>query len=344
MDSAFNPDNPSSKDANLFGIPSSYNFSKIIIQAIPWEVTVSYRSGTVSAHEHIKEASFQIDLFHSQTRDLWKNGYFIYTPFEEILKVNNELRPLAEAHIESLACQKDIDVRTLEKINEGCDKMVDSVEKSSMQILSERKIPAVLGGDHSTTLGLLKALAKRYQSFGILQLDAHADLRNSFEGFKHSHASVMYNALEQIPQIKKLVQVGVRDYGYEETNYIAKNDHRITPFFDSIIKDNLYKGGTWDSICEAIVQSLPELIHLSYDIDVLDPKLCPNTGTPVPGGYEADQINYLLWKIVESGRTIISFDLTEVACGDEGANSIDAIAGARVLYSLCNYCMKSNED
>src|SRR5690606_13345614 len=122
-------------------------------------------------------------------------------------------------------------------------------------------------------------------NFGLLQIDAHADLREAYEGFKYSHASIMYNVLNEIPQVQKLVQVGIRDYGDDELTMIRTEKNRVVTFFDRDLKEAEYEGQTWKALCEQIVDELPQNVYISFDIDGLDPKLCPNTGTPVPGGF-----------------------------------------------------------
>jgi agmatinase len=204
--------------------------------------------------------------------------------------------------------------------------------------MDQNKIVALLGGDHSTPLGLMQALAEKHSSFGILHIDAHADLREAYEGFEYSHASIMFNAIK-IPQITHLVQVGIRDYCEAELRLI-KSDNRISAFFDRDIKHRQFEGTTWASICDQIIDVLPKKVYLSFDIDGLDPKLCPNTGTPVPGGLELEQSIYLVEKLVYSGRTIIGFDLNEVA---PGKDEWDANVGARLLYRLANMCLVSNQ-
>ncbi len=176
-----------------------------------------------------------------------------------------------------------------------------------------------------------------HSEFGILQIDAHADLRVAYEGFTYSHASIMYNVLGNIPQVKKLVQVGIRDYCDEELDIINESNGRIVTFFDRDIKARQYEGETWKVICNDIISSLPQKVYISFDIDGLDPKLCPNTGTPVPGGFEAEQIFYLFRMVRESGRELIGFDLNEVSSGNHSGDGIDAITGARVLFKLCNF-------
>ena len=128
-------------------------------------------------------------------------------------------------------------------------------------------------------------------------------------------------------------------YIFERSFALILADKRITTFFDRDIKQQQYEGKTWAGICDSIIALLPEKVYLSFDIDGLDPKLCPNTGTPVPGGLELEQTLYLVEKLVQSGRKIIGFDLNEVAPGND---EWDANVGARLLYRLANMCLVSN--
>ncbi len=201
------------------------------------------------------------------------------------------------------------------------------------------KLVVLLGGDHSVSLGYLKAIAEKFGDFGVLQIDAHCDLRKSYENFDHSHASIMFNALHEIPQIIKLVQLGVRDFSEEEFNYIRNSNQRVVSYFDRDIKEKLFEGNTWRSIVDEIVQQLPAIVYLSFDIDGLDPKLCPHTGTPVNGGFEVEQIIYLVKKVIESGRKFVGFDLVEIAVGE---SNFDANVGARILWKLCNMLVAAN--
>ena len=223
-------------------------------------------------------------------------------------------------------------------INEECIKLNKWVKTKALDYINKNKVVALLGGDHSTPLGLMQALAEKFNSFGILQIDAHADLREAYEGFEFSHASIMYNALK-IPNVSTLVQVGIRDYCEAEYNLIQNANGRIITFFDRDIKHKQYEGTSWSSICNTIIEALPADIYLSFDIDGLDPKLCPNTGTPVAGGFEFEQILLLIEKIVDSGKRIIAFDLNEVT---PGGNEWDANVGARLLYRIANLAAKSN--
>jgi agmatinase len=205
--------------------------------------------------------------------------------------------------------------------------------------MNKGKLVALLGGDHSTPFGMLQALAEKYPAFAILQIDAHADLRPAFEGFTYSHASIMYNALT-IPQVSKIVQVGIRDFCQQEAELIQNSNGRIKTFFDRDLKQARYSGKNWAQQVQEIIAELPNEIYISFDIDGLDPKLCPNTGTPVAGGFEFEEITYLIQEISKSGKKIIAVDLNEVSPGVN--DEWDANVGARMLYRICNLMALSN--
>ncbi|MFA5971484.1 MAG: agmatinase family protein [Lentimicrobiaceae bacterium] len=340
---AFDPNGIGDQDGNIYGLPFDTSEAKLVILPVPWEVTVSYQGGTALAPEAILQASYQVDLFDPFVADAWKLGIAMQEINKEIKEKSNLLRLEAEDYIQQLSKGFNPEenaalLDTRNKINLSGKELNLWVKNESIKLMDQNKIVALLGGDHSTPLGLMQALAEKHSSFGILHIDAHADLREAYEGFEYSHASIMFNAIK-IPQITRLVQVGIRDYCEAELNLIH-SDKRISAFFERDIKHRQFEGTTWASICDQIIDTLPEKVYLSFDIDGLDPKLCPNTGTPVPGGLEMEQALYLVEKLVNSGRKIIGFDLNEVAPGDD---EWDANVGARLLYRLANMCMVSNQ-
>lgn len=331
---SFNPNNPG-QSGKLFGLPFDENNGEVIIIPIPWEVTVSYKGGTAQGPSAILNASTQVDLFVKDIPDAWKLGVSMLPIPLPILDDNIKLRAVAQQHIQAIeAGDEEGDKIVLSKINEACESLLIYVKNTTKKYLRENKLVGVLGGDHSVPLGFIHALSEQYESFGILQVDAHADLRKSYEGFTYSHASIMYNALK-IPSVRKLVQVGIRDYCDEEQQVIERSRGRIKVFFDEDLKNARHEGETWKDTCQKIVRELPDHVYISFDIDGLDPKLCPNTGTPVPGGFEFHEINLLLKTLALSGKKIIGFDLNEVAPGALG--DWDANVGSRILYLLCNW-------
>jgi agmatinase len=333
----FDPNAPGAS-GNLFGLPFTPEQAELILIPVPWEVTVSYTDGTANGPEAILEASAQVDLFVKDIREAWKLGIAMLPIPADVKAENDRLRNLAAQHIDSLSeTSSQTESALVDQINAACENLNIYLKSTALKLLREGKMVGLVGGDHSTPLGLMRALTERYTKFAVLQIDAHADLRKAYEGFTYSHASIMYNALK-LPAISKLVQVGIRDYCEEEVSIMQKAAGRVVTFFDEDIKSWQYQGKTWDAICDAIIKELPEHVYISFDIDGLDPKLCPHTGTPVAGGFEFHQIAYLIKKIVLAGKKIIGFDLNEVAPGED---EWDANVGARMLYHLCNWAAVS---
>ncbi|MGZ3884452.1 MAG: agmatinase family protein [Bacteroidia bacterium] len=342
----FDPNGIGQLNDGLFGLPFSMEECETVLIPVPWEVTVSYRSGTADGPAAIAEASYQVDLYDPVVKDAWKLGIWMDEENPLIREKSELLRPRVENYLEMLANGENPENnRTMQTISrqvqEGCFWMNVEVKRQVKFFLDKNKIVGLVGGDHSTPLGMMDALAEKFGSYGILQIDAHADLRNAYEGFEFSHASIMYNALK-MAKVEKLVQVGIRDFCQEEFDLINNSKGRVKTFFDRDIKHAMYGGEVWDKICDQIVSELPQKVYLSFDIDGLDPKLCPNTGTPVAGGFEVEQILYLIEKVVKSGKQIIAFDLNEVTPGKAEGDDWDANVAARLLYRLCNLVAMSN--
>lgn len=342
--SNFDPNSVGNPNNNIFGLPFSEEDARLIILPIPWEVTVSYNAGTARAPEHIFNSSLQVDLFDPDVTDGWKQGFFMRPPDKKVLMKSDYLRKEAEllinyiAHDEVVADNKFM-CKSLKEINEGSNFLNTWVFDRTKELMDEGKLVGLLGGDHSTPLGYFKAIAEKHGDFGILQIDAHCDLRKAYEGFKYSHASIMYNALTEIPELTKLVQVGIRDYCEEEVDYVNANKERVVTYFDKDIKERQYEGDSWKLIVDEIVAHLPQKVFISFDIDGLDPKLCPHTGTPVQGGFETEQVFYIFKKMIQSGRHLVGFDLNEVGVSHD---EWDENVGARCLFKLCNLLVASN--
>ncbi|MDF5715100.1 MAG: agmatinase family protein [Rhizonema sp. NSF051] len=331
----YNPSGVGQINGNLFGLPFNYESANLIVFGVPWEVTVSYGIGTAKGPQRILDASTQLDLFDFDNRDGWKQGIFMVEISQELLEKNEYYRTLAAKIIQRLEQGKSLTdtpdlTPVLTQINQACQQVNQWLFEQCQEAIKDGKRVAVLGGDHSSPLGYYQALATRYPNYGILHIDAHADLRNAYEGFEFSHASIMYNTMN-IPQISKLVQVGIRDICLDEVQMIERSHGRIIAYYDPAIKQKLYSGTTWIDLCREIVSNLPEYVYISFDIDGLDPKYCASTGTPVPGGLELEQAYMLFRELIESDRKIIGFDLCEV-----GDAEWDGNVGARIVYKLAN--------
>ena len=337
----YNPSDVGQINGNIFGLPFDYDSANLIIIPIPWEVTVSYGAGTANAPQRILDASPQLDLFDFDNPDGWKQGLFMIEIPQDMLDKNQYYRQQAATIIQRLEQGKSLTdapdlTSLLREINQACENVNKWLFDQAQQAINYGKRVAVIGGDHASPLGYMQALAGQYSNYGILHIDAHADLRNAYEGFEFSHASIMYNAMK-LPQISKLVQVGLRDICHDEVEIINQSNNRIVAYYDSITKQKLYSGITWIDLCKEIVNHLPEYVYISFDADGLDPKLCSNTGTPVPGGLELEQAYCLIREVVNSGRKIIGFDICEV-----GDAEWDGNVGARIVLKLANFMDLSN--
>lgn len=335
----FNPNESGSLCHGVFGLPFNVEESKVVLVPVPWEVTVSYGEGTSLGPKSILDASQQIDLYDPIYPDGWKEGIAMQDIPANIFYKSKQVREKVVNYI-SKYDEKEIDKNLQDEINNDCNDLNVYVQETTAKLLKEDKIVGIVGGEHSVPLGYLEALSEKYKNFGILHIDAHSDLRNTYEGLTYSHASIFYNALK-IKNISKLVQVGIRDFCEEEFNFVKKNGKRVSLFTDYEIKKEIFKGKTLKREFSKIVKELPKDVYISFDIDGLIPYLAPNTGTPVAGGFTVEEVAFLFEEIIASGRKIIGFDLCEVSPGENVNNQWDGNVGARILYKLCLLTLKS---
>ena len=235
--SNYDPNSVSNPNNNIFGLPTKEEDSKLVLVPVPWEVTVSYGTSTARAPEAIFKASMQVDLHDPEFPDAWKEGFYMRETDKKVLMKSDYLRKEAELYIDYIAEGRAVGdnqfmTKTLREVNEGSVYMNKWVYEQTKILLDKNKLVGLVGGDHSTALGFFKSIADKHGSFGILQIDAHCDLRDTYEGFNYSHASIMYNALKEIPQLERLVQVGVRDFSLSEWEYIKNSNYRVVTYFD----------------------------------------------------------------------------------------------------------------
>jgi agmatinase len=331
-----------SVSGTLWGLPFDVESARLVVLPVPWEVTVSYGAGAARGPRAVLDASAQVDLYDSERPDAWKQGIALAPIPEDLEETSSRLREEAAKAIAALSSGKGKSrSAAVRRVNDGCEVMVSRVRREAKALLDRGKLVAVLGGDHSVPLGLMQALGER-GSYGILHIDAHSDLRNAYEGFIHSHASIMNNALG-IEAVSRLVQVGIRDYSEEEVEVVRGSAGRVKIFDYRSLARRRFAGESWAALAEEMVAELPQDVYVSFDIDGLDPALCPGTGTPVPGGLQFEEALYLIERIPASGRRIVGLDLCEVSPGEsEGEGEWDANVGARVLYRLCCAAVSSD--
>lgn len=339
----FDPNGVGVDNGNYFGLPITPEEADLVLISAPWDVTVSYGSGTAYAPDAMIEASTQLDLYDLSAPDCWRRGIGTAAVDYSLQELSERLRRDAERVIEHLeeggSTEDDQVVRKIRRINEGCSEMNENIRRQALAWIEKGKLVGLVGGDHSTPYGLISALSGQHDSFGVLHIDAHCDLREAYEGFEYSHASIMHNVLRDVPQVERLVEVGVRDFCDREYER-AQSDPRIEMFHDQALARAAFEGCSWQDQCRRIIEKLPEKVYVSFDIDGLSPDNCPHTGTPVPGGLSFREAIFLLEELVRSKRRIIGFDVVEVT--PKAEERIDEIVGARILYKLCNLTLHSN--
>lgn len=330
MASAFDPDAPAAS-AGLFGLSTPPDQARVVVVPVPWQATTSYRRGTRGGPAAALQASYQVDLEDLDVGPAWQAGIAMLPADPRVAAWDREVEADALAVIASAGAEPEAAAR----VNTRGDELNALVHASVGALLDEGRIPVLLGGDHSVPFGAIAAVAARHPGVGILHIDAHADLRDAYEGFTWSHASIFHNVMTRIPEVGTLVQVGIRDVGAGEIAFQKVQGARIVPFFDNDMARELARGTPWMRIVQHIVDALPAEVYISFDIDGLDPALCPNTGTPVPGGLSFRDVVVLLEAVAEH-RRIVGVDLNEIGDGEWDGN-----VAARLLYKLCGWAARS---
>ena len=333
---SFDPNAAAAAGSGIFGLPHTEAEAGIVLVPVPFAATVSYGGGAERGPAAILAASFQVDLYDLQFGRIYERGIHLRPADPALAVAHVAARPLVERVI---AAGGEGHPATIAPIDAAGELVNGSVYRAVHEILAQGKVPGVVGGDHSVPFGAIRAVAEVHPELGLLHFDAHADLRVAYEGFRWSHASIMDNVLREVPGLRRLVQVGIRDFCEQELLAIQGSEGRVVTHFDNEWQRRRFGGATFDALCQEAVAALPRNVYVSFDIDGLDPALCPGTGTPVPGGLSFAEAAHLLHTVVQSGRRIVGFDLVEVA---PGVDEWDANVGARLLYKLCGAAAASS--
>jgi agmatinase len=342
MSKAFDPGAAAPSDSGIFGLPHQEADARVIVVPVPFAATTSYGGGAENGPAAVFEASKQVDLFDRETGRPYEAGIHMLPIPDGVRAWNDEGRGLAERIIAvggEVAGDAALE-KALGRVNELSAAVNDAVYATVKAALAQKKLVALVGGDHATPFGAIRAHAEAYPGLGILHIDAHADLREAYEGFTFSHASIMFNVMTRVPEVARLVQVGIRDFSEAEAAFAEGSGGRVITHYDADLAARAFEGEAWARTTAHIVEGLPKQVYVSFDIDGLDPTLCPHTGTPVPGGLSFQQATALVGAVVKSGRTIVGVDVNEVVPGPDG-DQWDGNVGARVLYKLIGWMLVS---
>lgn len=341
----FDPNAVIPDNGNYFGIPLDPEDAALVLISAPWDTTLALRAGSSFAPDAIIEASRRVDFFEPMAPYSWRKGiatapidysiqdlsHRLRSDAERVIKVHDDLGSTAFDHL--------VYERRLRRVNEGSAQMNAYIYAQSKRWLDEGKIVGLVGGDQSTAYGHIRAVAEKHGRIGILHIDSKCNLRDGYQGFEYSHASVMHNVLKDVAGVERLVAVGVRAFSPEEWER-ATSDERIRLFTGQSIWSRHFEGEKWATITREIIDELPENVYISLDIDGLTTECAPRTGSLVAGGMRFPEVVYLMGKIVDSGRRIVGFDLTEVV--PDMNDKTNASIAARLLYIMCSMALKNH--
>jgi agmatinase len=343
----FDANAASTPDSGIFGLTSTPDESLVHVVAVPFDATASYRKGAALAPEAIVRASRQVDLFDLTAGRPYEAGIALLEGDGGVAELNREASRLADGII---AVGGDVKGRPdlaadLARVNAIGAEVNAIVHGRVKEILDADRFPAVVGGDHSCPFGAIQAVAERWPGVGLLHFDAHADLRVAYEGFEWSHASIMDNVLRHIDGVAAIVQVGVRDFCEAEYDVIRSSKGRVRTLFDREWAAARFEGRDLRALIRQHLAHVPKEVFVTFDVDGLDPALCPNTGTPVPGGITWREAELWLEELARSGHRVVGLDINEVNPGSasDDVDSWDAMVGARLLYRLITTALATRD-
>lgn len=316
---------PPLQNSGIFGASIAPEESKLVIIPVPWDASASGKSGARKGPMEILRASHELDLEDPLFGKPYLRGISYLAEDHSIGELNK------------LAC-KERNLATA-RVQKYCTTLHESLKRTADYWLAKGKIVAIVGGDHSVPFSLMESICRQHEGkVGLLHFDAHLDMRRAYEGIEDSHASIIYNILKTSPTFQRTVHLGIRDYSAEEIQFSKEKNCVILPMHQ--LRKKLYSGENYISIISKCIAELPEKVYVSFDIDGLDPTLCPGTGTPVPGGLSFWEARLAIEELVNQKKQVVAFDLCETA-PSQNDDGWDGNVASRVLYSLCGAALHS---
>ena len=260
----------------------------IHILPVPYDKTSTWIKGADKGPEAICKASFNLEFYDIETRkEVFKKG--IHT-----------LKPVT--------------------VNDTPENLVEEVKQQVKKIAGKKKFPVIIGGNHTVSIGAINAMAESYRKMSVLQLDAHTDLRNEYEGSKFNHACAMARACE----VSEVMQVGIRSMDRSEVRKVRRS--RI------IYAEQYFENKV--AALKKILRNLNKNVYITIDLDVFDPSLIPSTGTPEPGGFMYYDVLDIVRKVIRY-KNVVGFDIVEL-CPNENNKAPDFVA-AKLLYQMLSF-------
>lgn len=274
--------------------PPDFDEARIVVLPICYEQAPSYGTGSHEGPYHILKASEQLESMDEETLINWSK-----IPIHTLAPIFPEGSP---------------------------EEAVMEMKAASQRVLEAGKFLLALGGDHAITIGPVMAAKKIYPQIGVLQIDAHADLREEWNGSRYNHACVMRRLADDVKL--PFVQVGIRSFSSEEAQLIRERGYK--PFYAHEIDPHD------DSWMDRVVEALPEMVYITLDLDGLDPSVIPGTGTPAPGGLSYRQVVHLIRR-VGSARKVVAADINELV--KIKGSQVSEYTAAKLVQKIIVYCV-----
>jgi agmatinase len=314
--------------------------AEAVLIPVPWEAT-GPPVGTGRAPAAILAASDRMSPLHRTLGRPDSRGIAALEVSEDVREWSQEARRWAQPVRDGAA---DAELPgCLERVEALGDRLNEWVYAESRRWIGSGKLAAVVGGDQSAAFGLIRAAAETHAGLGVLHVDARPDLGPRSEPFRWSRRSIIRNALKEIPEVAGVIQVGLRELDESEAEEMDRHPRRLRGHFEADLRAELLGGEVFTHLAKRIVADLPGTVYISFDVTGLDHSLCPHAAAPLPGGLSFAEAEALLRAVVESGRRIVGFDLSEVGAPSSDEGGWDALVGARLLYALVGYALRSRE-
>jgi len=311
-----------------------------VLIPVPWEAT-GPPVGAGRAPAAILAASDRMSPLERELGRPDQKGIAVLEVSEDVREWSHDARRSAQPALQTSTDPEGADA--VARVDALGERLNDWVYTESRRWIASGKLAAVVGGDQSAPFGLIRAAAEANAGLGILHVDARPDLAPRGEAFHWSRRSIMCNVLREIPEVAGVIQVGVREVDEKEAEEMGRHPRRLRSYFEADLRAELLGGEVFTHVAKRIVADLPGTVYVSFDVTGLEHSLCPHSADPLPGGFSFAEARGLLRAVVESGRRIVAFDLCEVGAPSTDERGWDALVGARLLYGLVGYALRSRE-
>lgn len=336
----FEPDNDKNRKTGIFGLPCSYADSRLIIIPVPWDIS-SDNHTLSSSPELVIDFSRQISLYTEEQEGFWKKGIFSHNVPQKWKETSEELFKIRKkiARLQGSNGSKHAEIlQHIKNINFTCRLLNEWIESKSDNCLSEHKLVGFLGGDMSYTPGIINAISKSNQHFGILHLDSFSGFEKNSNGFDFTSSSALIPVLKN-PFVKKIVLFGTSRINYHAAELIRENQQKISLYSLQYLDESKMKGLHWKMLINEALNELPEHIFLNISLTCLDSSEKLISKNSVPGGLSHAELKSILTELRNNSKKVIGFSLGNI----QSVSANDILNAAYLLFDMCRTLITCDE-